>query len=199
MAAWIWVVIAVGVVAVVAVAAWLAAERRRTETLRRRFGPEYDRTLEAHETRREAETELSGRVKRRQELEIRPLSDAARERYLASWRDVQGQFVDAPAAAVANAHSLVCAVMAERGYPVEDFDQRVADVSVDHPVVVEHYRAAHAVAERSARGEASTEELRQAMQHYRTLFDDLLETGAEAPLTRDEEAGAAPREEARRR
>ncbi len=198
MAPWIWVVIALGVIVVLAAAAWAIASRRRTDTLRRQFGPEYDVALRSHETRREAEAELSGRVKRRRRLEIRPLPDAARERYLASWRDVQGQFVDAPEAAVANAHGLVCAAMAERGYPVEDFDQRVADVSVDHPLVVEHYRAAHTTAERTARGEASTEELRQAMQHYRALFDDLLETGADAPLTREAAEGASREELGRR-
>lgn len=185
MATWVWVLIAIAVVVVIAALVWLALSRQRSTALRRRFGPEYERTLRAHETRREAEAELEQRVERRQQFEIQPLPAAARQRYLEAWREVQAQFVDAPDASVARGHSLLRSVMGERGYPVEDFEQRVADLSVDHPVVVEHYRAANTIAERSARGEATTEELRQALQHYRALFDDLLEAPADEPLSRE--------------
>lgn len=187
MTLWGSVAIAVGVVLVAALVLglWLVATRRRTERLRRRFGPEYERTVQQHDSRSEAEAELSDRVRRREELQIRPLAPEEREHYLEAWREVQAQFVDAPEAAVASAHSLIRSAMSERGYPVEDFEQRSADLSVDHPVLVENYRIAQATATKSARGEASTEELRQAMQHYRGLFDELLETSADAPLSRE--------------
>jgi hypothetical protein len=185
---WAWILIAIAAVvflAVVAVAALASRRRARTARLQERFGPEYDRAVDSTEDRREAEAELEQRVKRRQELDIRPLTPAARERYATSWRDVQAQFVDAPGAAIAAADGLIIAVMRERGYPVDDFEQRAADVSVDHPRVVENYRAAHDVAGRCARGEASTEDLRQGMQHYRALFEDLLERDDDEALARD--------------
>ena len=185
MPAWGWVIVAAAVVAVAALVVWMLVSRRRSESLRRRFGPEYERAVEAHETRGEAEADLSQRLERRERLEIRPLSPHSRQRYLAEWRQVQEGFVDRPDGAVAEAHRLVRDVMAERGYPIEDFDQRVADLSVDHPVVVEHYRAAQTIAGRAARGETSTEELRQALRHYRALFDDLLDGAADEPLSRE--------------
>lgn len=183
-------VVAVVVVAAIALIAWRWLSGRRSERLRSRFGPEYDRTVAATGSERAAERDLTSREKRREELEIRPLPEAARRRYSEQWRDLQGRFVDAPEATVAGAHALVLAVMSERGYPVTEFDQRAADVSVDHPQVVENYRAAHALTQRSADGVASTEELRQAVQLYRTLFDDLLAPAEDAPVGRSPDADA---------
>jgi hypothetical protein len=197
MPAWGWVLIVIAIVVVVAaVAAAVAAWRARTRTTRlhQQFGPEYDRTVGVRDDRKEAEAELQQRLERRSKLQIRPLAPAARDRYLNDWRTMQAQFVDAPEAAVSGADALIVAVMRERGYPVDEFEQRAADVSVDHPLVVENYRAAHAIAERSARNEATTEDLRQAMQSYRALFDDLLETSgaeADAPLARERSADDA--------
>ena len=184
MPGWVWILIAVGAALVLGVAAWQVAARRRTARLRERFGPEYNRAIERSGGRRgDAESELAERERRREELRIRPLSHASRERYGESWRDVQAEFVDDPEGAIQRADSLVISVMDERGYPTDDFEQRAADVSVDHPDVVENYRAAHAIARASARGEASTEDLRQAMRHYRALFEDLLATDEE-PMPR---------------
>jgi hypothetical protein len=184
-ASWVWIVIAVAVVLVVAIAVWRAAVRRRTSQLQGAFGPEYDRTLESAENKRAAEAQLAARKERREQLDVRPLTQAARERYLNQWQTVQAQFVDTPAAAVASADQLIQSVMGERGYPVEDFDTRAADVSVDHPQVVENYREGHRLAERCADGNGSTEDLRQAMRHYRALFEELVEPGADEPVTRD--------------
>lgn len=189
MAAWVWALVGVACFAVLAALVWLAVSARRTRGLRRRFGPEYDRATETVGGRRRAEAELAAREKRRSELTIRPLAPAARERYARRWETVQAQFVDSPSAAVAEADALVTTVMSERGYPVEDFERRAADVSVDHPVVVDDYRRAHEVSLRCDRGTATTEDLRQAMQHYRSLFDELLHDGAtvaaDEPLTRE--------------
>ena len=186
MPSWGWVVIAIGLVAVLAVVVWQALARRRTGRLQQQFGPEYDRTLGTTDSKREAEAELQAREERREQLEIRPLSQAARDRYLQSWQSVQAQFVDDPRGAVASADSLIQSVMAERGYPVDDFEQRAADVSVDHPQVVENYRHGHRLAQASADGNDSTEDLRQAMRHYRALFDELVEPAAEQPTTREQ-------------
>jgi hypothetical protein len=179
----IWWLVAVIVLAV-CVAAAIAAGRHRTAGLRERFGPEYDRALEAHGDQREAEADLRQRRERRRGLEIRPLEPAARERYAQRWTATQRQFVDAPAEAVADADGLVTQVMRERGYPVDDFEQRTADVSVDHPETVEHYRAAHAISVASAAHQADTESLRQAMVHFRALFDDLLHDGTDGTSVR---------------
>jgi hypothetical protein len=193
MPSWGWVLIAIGVVAVIAVVLWQALARRRTGRLQQQFGPEYNRTLDSADSRRDAEADLRGREERRRQLEIRSLSPAARDRYLQTWQSVQAQFVDDPRSAVASADSLIRSVMAERGYPVEDFDQRAADISVDHPQVVENYRHGHRLAQASADGSDSTEDLRQAMRHYRALFDELVEPDADQPTTRErldrEEAG----------
>ena len=186
MPSWVWVLIAIAVVAVLAVVVWQALARRRTGRLQQQFGPEYDRTLDTTDSKRDAEAELQAREERRQQLEIRPLSQAARERYMQSWQSVQAQFVDDPGGAVASADSLIQSVMAERGYPVDDFDQRAADVSVDHPQVVENYRHGHRLAQASADGSDSTEDLRQAMRHYRALFDELVEPAAEQATTREQ-------------
>jgi hypothetical protein len=185
MPAWVWVLIAVAVVVVLALVVWQALTKRRTSRLQGQFGPEYDRTIGEADSKREAEAELAAREERRRELEIRPLSETARERYLENWQAVQIQFVDAPRPAVASADSLIQSVMAERGYPVEDFEQRAADVSVDHPHVVENYRQGHRLAQASAGGKDSTEDLRQAMRHYRALFDELVEPDADRPLERE--------------
>src|SRR5438094_762609 len=147
MPTWGWIVIGVVVgLALIAAMAWIVALQMRTQRLRRRFGSEYDRTVEAKEDRRKAEAELAGREQRRSQFDIRPLARASRERYLVRWEQVQAEFVDSPSGAVAAADQLIQSVMTERGYPVEDFDQRAADLSVDHPGVVENYREGHRLA-----------------------------------------------------
>ena len=166
-----WVLIVV-IVVLLAVVAALAYQRQRSTQLREGFGPEYDRAVEEHGDQRAAESELRERRERRRTYDIRPLGATARDRYAERWRATQAQFVDQPASALSDADTLVAEVMRERGYPVEDFEQQAADVSVDHPEVVEHYRKAHAIHTGSR---ASTEELREAMLHYRALFAELLE------------------------
>ncbi len=166
-------VVAVAVVAVLAIA-FLMFRRRQTGKLRDRFGPEYARTVETVGARGKAEAELHQREERVAAYSIRPLAPADRDRYLEAWNRIQTQFIDAPVGAVAQADELVCGIMTARGYPMSDFEQRAADLSVDHPIVVENYRAAHAIALRHERGEAATEELRQAMIHYRALLEDLV-------------------------
>ena len=189
MPSWGWVLIAAGAVVVVALAAWMLMKQRRTKQLQGQFGPEYDRTLDEADSKTDAEAELAARKARREQLEIRPLSSAARDRYTAQWHSVQAQFVDSPAAAVATADQLIQSVMAERGYPVDDFESRTADVSVDYPQVVENYREGHRLANSSSDGQGSTEDLRQAMRHYRALFEELVESGSDEPVARgrDEE------------
>jgi len=181
--------VAVAAVAVVALV-WFMLSRRRSEQLRQRFGPEYDHTLQTEGTARRAERELEARAKRVEALHIRPLSPEDAGRFDRGWRAVQTRFVDDPKGAVAEADRLVGEVMSERGYPVGDFEQRVADVSVDHPDVVMNYRAAREIALLHSRGQASTEDLRQAMVHYRALFRDLLET--EAPAATDSPVHTTP-------
>ncbi|HEY6030410.1 MAG TPA: hypothetical protein VIU44_07605 [Gaiellaceae bacterium] len=176
MSPWIWVGIAVAVIVVAAVVL-LAVRSARSRRLQQQFGPEYDRTVSDAPNRREAESMLAEREKRRKELEIRPLAPAARDRYAEEWLAVQSRFVDDPAGAVGDADALVQRVMGERGYPISDFDSQADLISVDHPVVVENYRSAHAIHESFGRGDAGTEDLRQAMVHYRALFEELLETG----------------------
>jgi len=188
MPSWVWVVIALAAVVVLAIVVWQALARRRTGQLQEQFGPEYDRTVGTAESKREAEAELQAREERRRELEIRPLPSAARYRYLEAWQGVQSQFVDDPSAAVARADELIQSVMSERGYPVEDFEQRAADVSVDHPQVVENYREGHRLAQSSANGSGSTEDLRQAMRRYRALFDELVEPAADHPTARERQS-----------
>ncbi len=171
----IWVLVAIVVVLVVVVAV-LVARERRSRRLREGFGPEYDRVLAERGDQRKAETELAGRRERRAPFEILELEPSARAEYLERWRIAQRRFVDEPSAAVGEADRLVTEVMHDRGYPVdENFEQRAADVSVDHPVLVENYRAAHSISLRATRGQASTEDLRQAVVHFRSLFADLLD------------------------
>jgi len=188
MPAWAWVLIVVAALAILAVVTVKALRDHRSKTLRERFGPEYDRTLESGESKRDAEAELAARAERRDKLEIRPLPSAARDRYLDEWQSVQARFVDDPEGAVRDADMLIQSVMRDRGYPMDDFEQRAADVSVDHPHVVENYRQGHKLARASALGEGTTEDLRQAMQHYRSLFDELVEQTSDAPLSRDDTA-----------
>jgi cytoskeletal protein RodZ len=173
---WVWVLIAIAAVIVLAVVLWGALRGRRTRTLKESFGPEYDRTVADAPSKREAEAELDERRKRREQLDVKPLSPEARDRHAEAWRTVQARFVDDPGGAVAEADVLIQQVMRERGYPVEDFEQRAADVSVDHPEVVSNYRAAHGISVAHERERATTEDLRQAMVHYRSLFAELLET-----------------------
>ena len=170
---WYWIVAAIVVIAIIVIAA-VASRRSRSTHLQRRFGPEYDRAVQERGDRAQGERDLSDREARVKRFHIEELPAGARDRYTEEWRTVQTRFVDQPQAAVSQANHLVENVMRDRGYPVDNFDQRVADLSPDHPVVVQNYRAAHDIAGRSERGEASTEDLRQAMVHYRTLFNDLL-------------------------
>jgi hypothetical protein len=178
------VVAVLAVIAVIGVAAWLYLKKRRSAGLRQSFGPEYDRAREEHPDQRSAERTLEERKERVEQLRIRALSPDERDQFAERWRSAQAQFVDDPAGATRTVDALVAEIMQARGYPVADFEQRAADVSVDHPRVVEHYRAAHAIALRTDRGQAdtdATEDLRQAFVHFRALFDDLLEVEAPAP------------------
>ncbi|GAA3895744.1 hypothetical protein GCM10022244_02110 [Streptomyces gulbargensis] len=164
-------------VVVVLIALAVTLDRRRRRRLRERFGPEYDRAVEDAGGRRAAEKELDARAKRHDSLDIRPLPGEVRERYAAEWRSVQEQFVDRPEGAVHAADRLVTALMRDRGYPTEGFEQRMRDLSVEHGRTLEHYRAAHAVHTLGADHRATTEQLRGAMVHYRVLFDELLSEG----------------------
>ena len=163
------------VIVLLALLAFFAGRQRRSRKLQDKFGPEYDRTVEEAGDRRAAEAELRERTERRAELTIVPLEPEARTRYVEAWRNTQAQFVDEPVEATREADRLITSVMRDRGYPVDDFEQRAADISVDHPQVVDDYRAAHAIADANDRSEASTEDLRQALVHYRSLFEELLE------------------------
>jgi hypothetical protein len=175
MATWAWILIAV-VVIVAALLAATAMRQRRTVMLRRRFGPEYERTVQERDDRRAAESDLRDRQKQRDRLDIRPLAEPARARFAAEWRELQERFVDQPSNAVLAADGLVYRVMSERGYPMDNFEAQAKLISVDHPSVVENYRFAHAVCERAQSQQASTEDLRAALLHYRSLFDDLLQS-----------------------
>src|SRR3954462_12569284 len=170
---WVWVLLIV-VLVVVVLAAVAVMRRRRTEDLRGRFGPEYDRAVEASDDRRNAEQDLLDRARRRDRLEIRPLPEGARARYADQWRGIPERVLDDPAGSVGAAHALLDQVMAERGYPTTDFEEQADLVSVHHPKVVENYRAGYAVHQRQSTGEASTEDMRDALVRYRSLFVDLL-------------------------
>ena len=195
---WVWIVIIAAVVIAVLAVAWFALAGRRRRGLQERFGPEYDRTVETTGNRRAAESQLREREQMHDELDIRELSPAARDRYFEQWRAVQVRFVDSPGEAVREADTLVQQVMRDRGYPVDDFDTRADVISVDHPHLVQNYRAAHGIWAANERGEASTEDLRQSLVHYRSLFEELLGRGAaEEPISRDE--GVADRADERTR
>src|SRR5438046_6996513 len=173
MATWLWIVIVI-VVVLIALAAAMAARRRRTMALRERFGPEYDRTVGAREGQRAAEAELRDRERQRARLDIKPLSEAARVRYTEEWRVIQQDFVDQPEEATTAGYDLVNRVMAERGYPMQDFDARADLVSVDHPDVVDNYRVAHGIPERARHQQARTKELRAGRRRYRSHAPELL-------------------------
>jgi len=169
------IAIAVTVMVAAGIAIWFFIRKRRTERLRTQFGgTEYTRAVKEGGGRRQAEAVLDKRAERVEGLHIRPLGPGDRARFVESWRRVQARFVDGPGGAVMEADQLLGDVMSTRGYPVGDFEQRAADISVDHPSVLENFRAAHEIAVRQTRGQASTEELRQAMIHYRTLFEELV-------------------------
>ena len=179
MPAWSWLVIAVVaviVVALIVVVARSASRRKRTERLKDHFGPEYDRAVGDTGDQGAAEKELVARERKRQKLDIVVLGPKSRANYAEHWRTVQTAFVDNPSKAVGDADRLVTQVMRERGYPIDDFDQRVSDISVDHPNVVEHYRAAHIIHLAQEKGDIGTEAQREAFVHYRALFEKLLET-----------------------
>jgi hypothetical protein len=163
------------IVIIVVLVAVLLGQRRRTQRLQQQFGPEYQRTVARTGDQRSAEADLAARQQRHRELNIVALEPAARDRYVEAWLATQGRFVDDPAAATREADTLVARVMRDRGYPVDDFEQRAADVSVDHPQVAENYRAAHAVYQANEQGLAGTDDLRQAFVHYRSLFSELLD------------------------
>lgn len=169
----------------VALAVWLTARRKQSQTLEKRFGPEYGRAVEEHGSRTKAEAELVARQKRVEQLHIVALAPAEAERFSHDWRSVQARFVDDPPAALAEADRLVKDLMHKRGYPMGDFERRAADISVDHPAVVHHYRAAHAIARRGRDTQLDTETMRQAVIHYRALFSELLEV-AEPPARHDD-------------
>jgi len=168
-------IIGLAVIVIAGIAAWLFFRKRHTGRLRTQFGEaEYDRAVKEVGGRRYAEAELKERTERVESLNIRPLAAGDRARFVELWRSVQARFVDGPGGAVTEADQLLRDVMSTRGYPVTDFEQRAADISVDHPLVMENYRTAHAIAIRQTQGRANTEDLRQAMIHYRTLFEELV-------------------------
>ncbi|MFL6449980.1 MAG: hypothetical protein ACJ746_20200 [Bryobacteraceae bacterium] len=167
------VAIAVAVLAIV-FGIFMYVQKQRTGRLRSKYGPEYERLVDRYGDQRKAEEDLAHRERRVQKLHIRDLDRREADHFARAWQEQQARFVDSPNEAVVNADQLVGELMATLGYPMGDFEQRAADVSVDHPSVVANYRAAHSLAGRSGRGEADTEDLRQAMIHYRALFEDLL-------------------------
>jgi hypothetical protein len=197
------IVIIVAVIMVIVGLAVYFLQRRRSERLRDHFGPEYDRAVAEGGGRRHGEAVLEQRAERVKKFHIRPLSAEDKARFAEQWDRVQAHFVDAPAGAVAEADQLLGDIMATCGYPMGDFEQRAADISVDHPIVTQNYRSAHEIALRQARGQASTEDLRRAMIHYRSLFDDLVNERRETvveerkPVVADRAAAAYEREELR--
>jgi hypothetical protein len=172
------ILIAAAVVAIIViVVALLAMRRRRAQRLHDRFGPEYDRVVgsaDGRRDRRSAQEDLAERVERHDQLQLRPLDPGARDRYLERWHDTQAAFVDTPGPALAQAEALLDQVMAERGYPVDDFEEQAALISVDHPQLVDNYRSAHALRDQVGRPGTDTESMRDAMLRYRSLFDELL-------------------------
>lgn len=174
---WVWFFLAALVFIAIAgvIVARSAARRRRTDHLKQQFGPEYDRTVAETGEPQAAEKELLARKRKRDKLDIRPLTPDALQAYSRRWRQVQTAFVDSPSSALDDADRLLIEVMRERGYPVDDFDRRAADISVDHPGIVENYRSAHAIHRSNGDGGVSTEDQRQAFVHYRALFDTLLD------------------------
>ncbi|HEU4957687.1 MAG TPA: hypothetical protein VFT40_08685 [Sphingomicrobium sp.] len=173
--------ILVAIVLIAIVGGLILFNRRRSDHLRERFGSEYERQVQELGSRSKAEADLAEREKRVSKLTIQPLSPADQDRFLDRWTKVQATFVDDPERSVDYADALLAEVMSARGYPVSDFEQRAGDISVDHPNVVQHYRAGHDIALRHSRGEASTDDLRQALIHYRSLFEELVTERAPLP------------------
>jgi hypothetical protein len=173
-------VLAAVVILIIVVLAWLYVRKRRSTTaeLQKKFGPEYELAVRKHGSERKAEAKLADRQERVEKLNIRDLDPRERERFSKQWESIQSRFVDSPKGAVAEAEDLVSSLMKTRGYPVSDFDQRAADISVDHPHVVENYRSAHEIALRVGKDQATTEDLRTAMIHYRSLFEELVQVTA---------------------
>ena len=167
------VVVIVVAVLVVAAAIGLFIRNQRSQRLRTRFGPEYSRVIEVTGNKTQAEAKLEKLERRVERFELRPLTPVVRANFVAGWQKIQSRFVDDPKGALTEGDKLIQGVMAVRGYPVSDFEQRAADISVNHPLIVEHYRAGHDIAVQHSRGRASTEDMRQAMIHYRTLFAEL--------------------------
>jgi hypothetical protein len=192
MATWTWVLIAVGIVVVVGLFAVALFSQRRTARLRRNFGPEYDREVQAREGRRRAEAELRGREKQRARIEIKPLPAQTRVRFVAEWRDLQERFVDQPSNAVVAADGLVTRLMGARGYPTDGFQAQATLISVDYPDVVDNYRHAHGVYDRAGSQQADTEDLRGAFLHYRLLFDRLVQVAATDDATEERVGGDGP-------
>ena len=170
-----WIIAGVLVLALIALAAWVFYQKKQSHRLQEQFGPEYGRTVDELGSRTKAESELKAREKRVERFTIVPLSPSEAARFSQAWAALQGRFVDNPKGVVIQADQLVRELMLKRGYPMADFERRAADISVDYPAVVDHYRTAQAIAVRDQRGEADTEELRKAVVHYRALFDELLE------------------------
>jgi hypothetical protein len=171
------IVLAGVVILVIAVVVWLLVQKRRSTTaeLQQKFGPEYERAVREHGSERKAEAKLADREKRVEKLNLRDLDPMEREHFRKQWESVQSRFVDSPKGAVADADDLLSSLMKTRGYPVSDFDQRAADISVGHPRAVENYRAAHEIALRAGKDAATTEDLRTAIIHYRSLFEELVQ------------------------
>jgi hypothetical protein len=174
MATWVWIVVVIVVAVIVAALATMMARRRNTAALRQRFGDEYERTVAASDNPRAAEAELRSRQRERRRLDIKPLAETSRARYAGEWRAIQERFIDQPAEAANAADNLLYRVMEERGYPMLDFDAQSDLISVDHPDVVENYRVAHDIQTRAQAEQASTEDLREALLRYRSLFRELL-------------------------
>jgi len=166
-----------GILVVVLLAVYVERRRKKTAALKNRFGSEYDRAVVTHGSERKAQAKLEDREKRVEKLNIRELGATERERFIADWLAVQSRFVDHPKGAVTEADELVTSLLQARGYPVAGFEQRAADVSVDYPLVMENYRAAQDIAVRHGKIDATTEELRTAMIHYRAIFDELVQVG----------------------
>lgn len=172
---WVWIIIGVVVVVLLVLLVMALLRRNRTTALKARFGPEYDRTV-SDAGQREGETILRSREQHRDRLNIRPLDPDHREQFLGRWREIQHTFVDQPSRAVRDASALLTEVMSRRGYPVDNFDERAELISVDHPLLVQDYRVAQGIRERNSRNQATTEELREALLRYRSLFAELLDS-----------------------
>ncbi|WP_181776441.1 hypothetical protein [Amycolatopsis pittospori] len=188
MPTWLVIIIVIVAILVVGAAAWFVITEQRKRRLRERFGPEYDRAVKEHESPREAERDLASRVKRHSDLDIRPLSATTKDRYAQEWSLIQEQFVDRPSGAVVEADRVLVSLMAERGYPTEGYDQQLADLSVRHANALRHYRAGHETLEHHRESEMSTEDMREAMKHYRVVFEDLLTDGDEGAESHGKQA-----------